>query len=69
LQVVEVEQVKVVLRLVVDLVVEQEVLTQVLLVQQEHQEQLTLAVAVVVVGMELVEQEVLELLLLEDQVL
>jgi hypothetical protein len=63
LQVVVVELVIVVVRL------EDQVVVELVVFQVEQTVQITLVVAVVVVGMHLVEAEVRELLLLEDQVL
>jgi hypothetical protein len=48
---------------------EDQAVVELVVFQVEQTVQITLVVAVVVVGMHLVEQEVLELLLLEDQVL
>jgi ribosome biogenesis SPOUT family RNA methylase Rps3 len=63
LQVVVGELVIVVVRL------EDQAVVELVVFQVEQTVQITLVVAVVVVGMHLVEPEVLELLLLEDQVL
>jgi|TARA_E500000305_G_scaffold93490_1_gene82050 ribosome biogenesis SPOUT family RNA methylase Rps3 len=63
LQVVVEELVIVVVRL------EDQAVVELVVFQVEQTVQITLVVAVVVVGMHLVEPEVLELLLLEDQVL
>jgi hypothetical protein len=62
-------QVAVVERVIVVVRLEDQVVVELVVFQVEQTVQITLVVAVVVVGMHLVEQEVLELLLLEDQVL